>query len=223
MYNLLTKCSLFQGIEAHLIESLIGEVDFELKQYGVNEVVALKGTPCKWLMIMTEGKACCEITDRKNLSSPVEVLVAPAIITPVLLYAPENKLPVDVVVTEPSTVLFICRSDFSKMLQKELQVLENFLTIVSHSNKPLSDKTLYLGIKTIKGKFAHYLLDLYEQKHTDQFRLDRTQQQLAEIFGVTRPALARAVREMVNEGSIYVDRKDVTILFPEKLKHYLKE
>jgi CRP-like cAMP-binding protein len=41
--------------------------------------------------------------------------------------------------------------------------------------------------------------------------IDRTQQELAEYFGVTRPSLARAIGEMEHDGLIAVDRREVRL------------
>jgi CRP-like cAMP-binding protein len=42
--------------------------------------------------------------------------------------------------------------------------------------------------------------------------IDRTQQELADYFGVTRPSLARAIGEMEQEGLIKVDRREVRLM-----------
>ena len=41
---------------------------------------------------------------------------------------------------------------------------------------------------------------------------DLTQEQLAEYFGVTRPALSKEIGRLVDEGFISITRRKVTIL-----------
>jgi Mn-dependent DtxR family transcriptional regulator len=48
--------------------------------------------------------------------------------------------------------------------------------------------------------------------------LEETQQELADIFGVARPSLARTFKEMENEGLINIERKKITLLDEPKLK-----
>ena len=81
---------------------------------------------------------------------------------------------------------------------------------------------VYRTYKTMKGKFANYLLNLMEEQEGCELNNALTQREMADMFGVTRPALARAIGEMAAEGSIYVQGKRITVLFPEKLKQYAK-
>ena len=52
--------------------------------------------------------------------------------------------------------------------------------------------------------------------------MDRSQQEMADYFGVSRPSLARELAHMQDEGLISVDRKHITILNPEKLKKLIQ-
>lgn len=202
---------------------MIEAAGYDVRQYGPDDIVAFKGAHCKSLMIVTEGRVRSEVTDPAGKSAKVEEISAPAVLVPVLLYAREDTLPVSIVATEPASVLFIGREQFSRIMQGEIRVMENFLGMVSDRNKPLSDKMMYMGFKTIRSKFANLLLEQSEREKALSFRLKVTQREMAGMFGVTRPALARAIGEMSDEGAVYVDRKNVTILYPEKLKQYARE
>ena len=223
MERILAQTQLFEGIAPARIKELVESVDYELIQYGAEEIVTLKGAPCRALLILTEGHARLETGEPASEAGPLGKLAAPALISPVSLYAPEGKMPVDVVTNVPSSVLSILKDDLTSLLLQERAMLENFLTIVSDTSKPLSDQVLYMNFKTIKGKFAHLVLTQMEQEGQNSFRLEKTQREMAAMFGVTRPALARAIGELADEGSIYVNRKQITVLFPEKLQQYAKE
>ena len=62
----------------------------------------------------------------------------------------------------------------------------------------LSQKLHFLSFKTIKGKVAHFFLTQAGEKF-HSIELKNTQQQLADLFGVTRPSLARVFGEMQKE------------------------
>ncbi|HSH19647.1 MAG TPA: helix-turn-helix domain-containing protein, partial [Draconibacterium sp.] len=79
----------------------------------------------------------------------------------------------------------------------------------------------FLSFKTIKEKVAHFLL----QKAGSEFhsvQLKNTQQQLADLFGVARPSLARIFGEMQKEGLIKIERKTVTLLNKKQLNELLR-
>ncbi|MEO5160242.1 helix-turn-helix domain-containing protein, partial [Bacteroides ovatus] len=47
--------------------------------------------------------------------------------------------------------------------------------------------------------------------------LDRSQQELSDYFGVSRPSLARELAHMQEDGLLIADRKHITILQKEQL------
>jgi CRP-like cAMP-binding protein len=74
----------------------------------------------------------------------------------------------------------------------------------------LSDKLYFLSFKTIRQKIANYLLKLPAKEGV--VTLDRSQNSLAEYFGVTRPSLSRELANMQEEGLIEMERKTIRIL-----------
>ena len=57
-----------------------------------------------------------------------------------------------------------------------------------------------------------YYLFEHQQKDSNVVELEHTQEQLAEYFGVTRPALSKEIGRLVDEGFISITRRKVTIL-----------
>lgn len=221
MFSPLPLISLFDGFTPEEIERLLGQTDYESRQFAQNDIVALKGAPNHSLLLLTEGTVRCETPVSKNETVPVERLRAPGVIAPGLVYAPDNRFPVHWVAESPVMITAIPKGSWTLLLQQHIRLLENFLRLISDAAKPLSDQVVYRTFKTIKGRFSRYLLDQAEAAGSDSFRLKLTQRELAALFGITRPALARAIGEMSAEGSVYVERKQVKILFPEKLKQYI--
>ena len=69
---------------------------------------------------------------------------------------------------------------------------------------------------------SFYLLQIKPQ--ADGFlRIPVTQQAMANLFGVARPSVARALKEMEEEGVLKSKNKQVEILNKKKLMEYLQE
>jgi CRP-like cAMP-binding protein len=83
--------------------------------------------------------------------------------------------------------------------------------MISNRSQFLSEKIRFLTFKTIKGKMAHYLLQRVRSNNAIVV-MDKTQNELAEFFGVARPSIGRTLGEMQAEGFIEVDRKNIKIL-----------
>jgi CRP-like cAMP-binding protein len=79
-----------------------------------------------------------------------------------------------------------------------------------------------LSFTTIKGKLAQYLLDLSRQSGSGRIFLPHSQSQLAELFGVARPSIGRAMGALNQEGIIRAEGKKVEILDHAGLASYLK-
>lgn len=58
----------------------------------------------------------------------------------------------------------------------------------------------------------YLLLIRTSAKDSNVVELEHTQEQLAEYFGVTRPALSKEIGRLVDEGFISITRRKVTIL-----------
>ena len=84
-----------------------------------------------------------------------------------------------------------------------------------------TQKLHFLSFKTIKEKVAHFLLQQSGDRY-HSFELKNTQQQLADLFGVTRPSLARVLGEMQTDGLIKIEKKTVTLLDKNALNRLLR-
>ncbi|MCC8036490.1 MAG: Crp/Fnr family transcriptional regulator [Rikenellaceae bacterium] len=222
MENGLLKCSLFRGMGQKEVGKISRQYGFENVSYPTGEIFAIKGARYSALMILTRGNIRAETTDRKDSTLKIERISAPSLITPSLLYSENAALPFNLTAKSPSTVVYIPKEQFTRLLMDERQVLENFLAVVSSPSRLASDHISYFAYKTIKGKLANYLLDVAKRSGSNVFTNPATQQQMADIFGVARPSLARAISEMAAEGTIYVKGKKTEILFPDKLEQYAK-
>lgn len=96
------------------------------------------------------------------------------------------------------------------------QLLQNYLDISAFYASALSKKLHLMSFRTIRQKIIIYLLNLPE-KGPNHVELDRTQHALAEYFGVSRPALARELRNMQDDGLIVLDKKSVRFVNKQKL------
>ena len=222
MHKSVYKNELFKNVDAQEVNHIFASVEYSTRTYSKGEVIAIQGSRCNHLLILAEGVVSAETTDRSQKTISVERISAPALIAPGFLYAENNILPVNINTRKGASVLFVAREDFSRMMCENMEVMTNFMRIISTPNRFISDKVVYLTYKTMKGKFANFLLDQIEENGNTTFRNPLTQREMAEMFGVTRPALARAIGELADEGTIYVKGKEVSVLFTEKLRQYAK-
>jgi CRP-like cAMP-binding protein len=210
-YQLLIECPIFRGITENEAELLMKRIHFQVKNYFKDEVVVIAGEPVLNLNIIISGSVRGEMIDYSGKTIKIEDIEAPKPLATAFLFGQENKFPVTVTANNDVKILSIPVSEFLKMLQMNTQILKNYLNSISSRAQFLSQKLHFLSFKTIKGKVAHFLLQQAGEKF-HSVELKNTQQQLADLFGVTRPSLARVFGEMQKEGLISIKNKTVTLL-----------
>ena len=217
MIPALVNNPLFRGITPERLFADLEEISFHTRSYKKGEILAQQGAVCNRLVILTEGSVRGEMIDYSGRLIKVEDIAAPRAIAPLFLFGEENRYPVEVTANEPTEVIELPKSSVLSLFRKNEQFLENYMNLSANYARTLSDKLFFMSFKTIRQKLASYLLRLYKQQQQTHITLDRSQQELSDYFGVSRPSLARELAHMQEDGLLIADRKHITILQKEQL------
>ena len=217
MIPALVNNPLFRGITPERLFADLEEISFHTRSYKKGEILAQQGAVCNRLVILTKGSVRGEMIDYSGRLIKVEDIAAPRAIAPLFLFGEENRYPVEVTANEPTEVIELPKSSVLSLFRKNEQFLENYLNLSANYARTLSDKLFFMSFKTIRQKLASYLLRLYKQQQQTHITLDRSQQELSDYFGVSRPSLARELAHMQEDGLLIADRKHITILQKEQL------
>ena len=220
-YRLLNRCPVFKGIPENETRKLLKQVHYQFKTFKNGEIVAIAGEKISNLYIILSGSVRGEMIDYSGKTIKIEDIEAPRPLATAFLFGSENRFPVTVTANNNVEVFSISVSELLRLMQLNSAVLKNYLDSISSRTQFLSQKLHFLTFKTIKEKVAHFLL----RKAGDRYHsveLKSTQQQLADLFGVTRPSLARVLAEMQREKLIIIEKKTVTLLNKQKLNELLR-
>ena len=217
MIPVLINNPLFRGITPEKLSANLEEISFHPRSYKKGKILARQGDVCNRLVILTKGSVRGEMIDYSGRLIKVEDIAAPRAIAPLFLFGEENRYPVEVTANEPTEVIEIPKTSVLELFRKNEQFLENYMNLSANYARTLSDKLFFMSFKTIRQKIASYLLRLYKQQQQLHITLDRSQQELSDYFGVSRPSLARELAHMQEDGLLTADRKQITILQKEEL------
>ena len=217
MIPVLVNNPLFRGTTPERLFADLEEISFHTRSYKKGEILAQQGAVCNRLVILTKGSVRGEMIDYSGRLIKVEDIAAPRAIAPLFLFGEENRYPVEVTANEPTEVIELPKSSVLSLFRKNEQFLENYMNLSANYARTLSDKLFFMSFKTIRQKLASYLLRLYKQQQQTHITLDRSQQELSDYFGVSRPSLARELAHMQEDGLLIADRKHITILQKEQL------
>ena len=176
----------------------------------------------KNLCVLIQGSVKGEMVDFTGKVVKIEEMYAPMPIAHAFIFGEKNRFPVDVVALEEVKILFIPKGEVIRLLQGSSVVLANYLNAISNRAHFLSSKLWFFSFRTIREKVAQYLLSLTQESKSDKVMINKSQGELAEFFGVTRPSLARVFSEMEQEGLIRIERKEITIINRNGLVNMLK-
>ncbi|WP_191031022.1 Crp/Fnr family transcriptional regulator [Bacteroides sp. GM023] len=208
---------LFRGITPERLSADLEAINFHTRSYKKGEILARQGDVCNRLVILTKGSVRGEMIDYSGRLIKVEDIAAPRALAPLFLFGEENRFPVEVTANEPTEVIELPKSSVLTLFRKNEQFLENYMNLSANYARTLSDKLFFMSFKTIRQKLASYLLRLHKQQQQLHITLDRSQQELSDYFGVSRPSLARELAHMQEDGLLIADRKHITILQKESL------
>ena len=222
MLKILIQCPLFSGINEPELDELFKKIHFQKKSYKKDEMLVFSGDEVKNLLILLHGSVKGEMPDPSGKSIKIEDIESPRPLAPAFLFGNHNKYPVNLVANDDAIALSIPKDSFIKLLQYNEKILRNYLDIVSNKAQFLSNKIKFLSFQSIKEKFIRHILELSKETGSDQLILPKSQADLAEMFGVARPSLARCIREIHEQGWIKAEGKNILIIEKEKLVNTIK-
>lgn len=212
----IASCRLFQEVNTEDIKQILNHTKFIKKSYSKDSIIVFQNDVCINLIVMYNGRAVAEKINYSGKTIVVEELIAPRIFAPAFLYIKDNRYPVSVYALEVCEVILIPREEFMKILQQYQQILFNFLQIISEQTYFLNKK-LNLSKLSLKGKISDYILNQIKDTEKETITMI-SHQRLADLFGVARPSLSRALIEMQEDKTIKMEGKQLRILNLQALR-----
>lgn len=210
-YSSLSSAPLFKGLTPLEIAQLLSAVPHHVKRYKTGSMIFQSGEPVNSLMIVVIGVVKGEMVDYTGRAIKIEDIPAPGALASAFIFGNRNKCPVNVIAITDTELLNIDKPEFLKLLMNNDRILVNFLDMISNRSQFLSEKIKFLNFKTIKGKLAQFILQRAGEERSI-IKMDMSQNELAEFFGVARPSVARAIGEMEEKGFVEAKGKIIKIL-----------
>ncbi len=192
---------LFSGFTQSSIERLLSDAQYNTVNFPKGTLIVSRGERCDKLIIILKGKIRAEILEENGSSLQVEVLKAPQILAPAFIFGNRPFYPVNATALEETSLMIIPKESLLRLISSDVRLLTNYLNILSNKTQFLTERIRLFSLKTIRQKIASYFLERFNDD-TGTIKQDRTQQDMADFFGVSRPALARVLGELKEEGII---------------------
>jgi CRP-like cAMP-binding protein len=202
---------LFRNFTQKMQEEVMERLEYRTDHYAKGETIIRQGTVCNYLHILLKGKLNVDVIDVSGGEVRVETIRAPRTFATPHIFAQRNLFPATFTVVEDVTLLRATKDSVFALMNTMPLFLQNFLCVSASCNKCTMTRLRVLTFRGIRNRFIYYLFDNI-QDGSDEVELEHNQAQLAEYFGVTRPALVKEIHKLVEEGHISLSRGKVKIL-----------
>ncbi|TVQ23757.1 MAG: Crp/Fnr family transcriptional regulator [Spirochaetaceae bacterium] len=224
---------LFADADREAISRALDQLRMRRCDAAAGELVLMRGAEYDALGLLVSGALRATIDDMSGRSLLIETLRAPEVLAAPVLYSSQPRLPVTLTAAEPSVLWFIDRADLDRLSVRFPSVYRRLLQDAGDKFVFLSTKLRLIQFTTLRHKIAGFLLPMIRDQ-TDHpadasdssdvvITLPYSRERMAELFGVARPSLSRALGEFVREGFFDLDGSVVTVRSVSRLAAVLGE
>ncbi|MBP3209882.1 MAG: Crp/Fnr family transcriptional regulator [Oscillospiraceae bacterium] len=220
-YSVLKKCILFIGIPAKELRNLLREVPHHIQSYKKNEIVFHLMDQALRVGIILEGCAEAQKFFPNGGQMNVSVRRAGEIIGPAAVFSKSGTYPCNIVSLEATTVMMFQKEDFLSLLQKDVRILQNFMTEIASMIYFLQQRLELQSYRGIAQKAALWLLMQASQTGKKSICIPGSISRWAMLINVSRPSLHRELKKLEEQGIISCKDATVTIRNAEALQDVL--
>ena len=221
--SLLCSTSLFNGLTAEELQTLLSQLGAVVRSYGKGEALVLAGEPSRRVGIVLNGELEAYRPGPQGARIPITHMEPGGVFGDVLGGSSLSS-PVTVLAAAPCEVLLLpyerlLLSDGSPAHQR---VVQNLVRTISDKYFSLSHRIDLLVMKSLRAKVAAYLLSEAARAHSLTFSIPFSRIQLADYLNCDRSALSRELSTMQREGLIDTYRSSFKLLEPDALQQMVQ-
>ena len=219
--SVLENSTLFSGLSAKAMRDVLGEVPHHIQCYDKDETIFHLMENASRLGIILEGRVEAQKLFPNGSQINVSVRNAGEMIGPAALFSRRQKYPCDVVALEPATIMMFRKEDILLLLQKDTQVLKNFMAELATAAYMLQQRLELLSYSGIAQKAAFYLLMQQRQTGSTVIPIPDSVSKWAMSMNVSRPSLHRELKKLEGQGFIHCNAHTIEILDAQGLQSVL--
>jgi len=217
LLSAMALCPLMAGVEAPQIARLVSGATYRPVTLKRGQTLANAGDRCVYADVVIDGTLVARMLGASGKVVEVTHLRPGNMVAPAFVFAHDNAFPVEVVADSDVTLMRQTRQDFARWLDSDERLRWNFVALLSNTNAFLTRKIHTLSLLTVREKLAQMLLDLSRRQQSRTVTLEKSRQEIADMFGIQKFSVLRQLAAFQDEGAITIEGKQITILNPRLL------
>ena len=222
-YFSFSESPLFRGLTSAELRTVLQETPHHIQCYEKGELIFMQMDDARQVGIILEGQVQGQKTFPNGSLVNVSSRGPGNVIGPAAVFSRMHQYPCDVTAVEPSTIMMLRRDDLLVLLQKDVRILQNFITEISTATVMLQQKIELFSYNGIGQKAAFWLLLRYRKTGKTCVAIPGSVTKWALQMNVSRPSLHRELKKMEENGLIRYSSKQIEILKPDGLEEMLGE
>ena len=215
-FEILKEMPLFHGIIENDIPAMLKCLNAHTTGYAKDDYIKTCGDPANFIGIVLDGEIQILQDDYDGRRTITASFERGAMFAEAFSCAGIPELPVDIMASENSTIMFLNSSRIFRSCGGDCGfhhvLIQNLLQIVARKNMFLNQKLQYMSHKTTKEKVMVYLNDQAKANRSDTFVIPFNRQELADYLGVERSALSVEISKLQKQGYLETNRSYFKLL-----------
>ncbi|OLR64881.1 Crp/Fnr family transcriptional regulator [Peptoniphilus porci] len=210
--NILTNLQLFNNLNEVELDEVKNYLS-DIKVYKNKSTIFSVGDHINYFGILLKGQVDLEMDDVFGNKTILSKLSAPALFAESILIKGVREIPLSVVTTMDTEIIFFDYNSFSsKNLKSKEKVKDNLIKILAGKNLFMRDKLNLLTLPTSRAKILYFLSTQARKSHSKYFTIDFNITELAQFLNLNRSSLSRELSKLKKEGLIDYHNKTFRIL-----------
>lgn len=201
---------LFSGTNENILLKLIQELEIYERQYKKNTTVHSRGENCTMMEVVLSGVLVSYSLAQNGSESRMFEFKSGSLLAANLLFGNNNHYPFNIYCMTDCHLLHLTKSAVCELL-KDYSFVMQFVRSLSQNSQGMNQKIVMFTQKNLRENILDYLTALSIEQQSNRVMLPLTKKQLADYFGVQRPSLFRALKELKDEGLIEVNNRIIIV------------
>lgn len=215
-FDILRKCRLFNGISDENLISLLGCLGAKVEFFDKKYTVFAEGSTVKYIGIILSGSAQLIQNDYFGNRSIIASFFPSEMFAEAFACADVDSLPVSVVASQPSEIMFIDCSHILHTCQNRCgfhqQLIFNLMKGLAEKNLMFHQKIEIISKRTTREKLMAYLMMIAKKNSSSSFEIPFDRQELADYLEVDRSGLSAEISKMRKEGILKSEKNRFKLL-----------
>lgn len=212
LLKVLQHSEIFKGIELNEIGQLLKRIQYQVKTYKKEEIIAFEGDCATHVAIVIRGEIAINKLYEDGKQIHIKKMSSGNLIGFALVYSDQPTYANTLISVGNTEVILISHDDTRLLCDINRRFLQNFLRLISNQVVYLSERITLVNFSTIRKKIINFILKLHKQQNSGMIQLGMTRKKMAESLGVSRPALSHEMMHMKKDGLIDYVNQSIEIL-----------